>query len=153
GSFHTGYWQEIAVELFGALGCIGFAGGALVCVFGRPHISAVKRVLLIGVVVLGMVAAALIQLPFTPPHRAARLDMTPKVAQGVRFPYDPRFPGSGVPNGLEATQELAKRVNLPVSLRFPARDVLIFDNGIRISRQRVVSDDGLPTDNIARGKV
>jgi hypothetical protein len=153
GSFHVGYWQEIAVGFFGAVGCMGFAAGALLCVLGRPHVALQKRLALLGLVVLGVVGALLLERPFTPQSMAARLDITPHVIQAIRFPYDPRYPGSGVPSRPGATRELAKRVNLQVVSQFPTRDVLIFDNGIRISRQRVVSDDGLPTDADSEAKV
>lgn len=75
---------------------------------------------------------------------AARLDITKEVMQGIAFPYFPRMPMGGVPNKEEATAELARRLNIPVSKEQPTREALVFDNGFRSTHQRILTDDGLP---------
>ncbi|MCS6777014.1 MAG: hypothetical protein RMJ43_11275 [Chloroherpetonaceae bacterium] len=153
GTFHRGYFAELAGGYFAAWAGTGFAIGALLYALGRPCLTIRQRGLLLGWALPGCLLAWAAERPFTPQALAARLDITPAVLQGIALPYTPRMPAGGVPNTRKATQELARRLGLTQRPGTLSREVLILDSSVRVARQNLLADDGLLVDDETVRKV
>lgn len=153
GTFHQGYFAELAGGYFAAWAGTGFAIGALLYALGRPCLTVWRRGLLLGWALPGCLVAWGAERPFTPSALAARLDITPAVLQGIALPYTPRMPAGGVPNTRKATQELARRLGLVQRPGTLARDVLVLDGSVRVAQQNLMADDGLTVDDETIRKV
>lgn len=154
GTFHRGYLNFIAVRYLGGLAAAWFGVGTLLLVIGHPSLRVSQR---LGVLILPLLAlwgAIALQRPFQPAVMSARYDLTPAVSQTIRIPYNPRYPASGVPEGIQAARELANRTGIAVTTTRPERSLLLFTpKGVAIAQQAPVTVDDLPLDPGSLGAV
>ena len=148
GTFHRGYLNFIAVRYLGGLAAAWFGAGSLLLAIGQPQLRVSQR---LGVLVLPLLAlwgAVALQRPFQPDRMAARYDLTPAVHKTINMTYDPRYPASGVPEGIQAARELAGRTEIAATTTRPERSLLLFtQSGAAIARQAPITVDGLPLDS------
>ena len=161
GTFNCAYWNAIAFSyLFGAC-AVWFAAGALLVILGRPGLTGAQRLALFALPLAAALAAWAVKRPFTPEALDRRLDTTPAVIASIPVPYDRRYPTTGVPDGPQAGQELARRADLspPPPLRRSNRSVILFlplDRRFApytTFRQQAYTEDGLTTDPASATRV
>lgn len=162
GAFNRAYWRDIAGFYLGSMTAVWFAAGALLVLIGQPGLRAAQRLVLAVLPAAALLLAVAVERPYTPRALAARLDITPAVIDTIEVPYQPKFPASGIPNGVEAGQELARRLHLilgPAAMRLN-RSVLYFLHGPDVPnstaitvRQQGYTEDGLTADPASAARV
>ncbi|HZO88795.1 MAG TPA: hypothetical protein VFB38_10705 [Chthonomonadaceae bacterium] len=151
GAFNRAYWNEIAGRYLFRAAASGFAAGTLFYLLGRPGLDLGRRGALLALPLLAAAASILARPALSPAQLAARFDLTPEVVSAIRTPWSPRRPASGVPEGRQAGQVLARLAHLPHPAQLPTlqseRSLLLFHpRGLVNARQSLFSDDGLSLD-------
>lgn len=151
GTFHRGYWAEIAWAYLLGAGLCGFAIGTLFYLLARPGAFSRRSLVLAALpfVTAGLALAAQRPLAVTPLE--ARIDLTGDVLAALPEHFSPRNPVAGVPDGAQAERELSRRAALNPSGKLTTlqteRSILLFHpRGLINARQSMVSEDGLPFD-------
>ncbi len=151
GTFHKGYWNDLAARYLASQGLVWFAGGALTALLASRAARPVWRMagLFLSLAAVGL--ALLIQRPLALRAQLERFDLTPDVARAIRAPFSPERPGGGVPSGPRAGRELARLAGLTLGQQ-PVRanrDVLlfhVFPAPVAVVRQSGFTEDGLTAD-------
>lgn len=144
GGFNIQTWNQIAGYTLLSFGLVWFALGSLFAFSSPPPNVRAHRALLLLPLSACLLAGG-IQRRLSPQSLAARYDIRPAVLQAIpeNMPYKPDIASSGVPEGIEASRELARQLNLPFAppanppgrtlvLFMPQQPLLAFQNNITL---------------------
>jgi hypothetical protein len=152
GTFHRGYWNAIAGHYLLAVGSLWFAIGCVLYALGRPQLRSATRLALLLLPILAVVLALNMRRSLVAHNLAERFDWSPAILADAP-PYKPTTslepPSTGVPDGIEAGQELALRTHISQGAQpsQPERSVLLFYPGQIINiRQLGITEDNLTAD-------
>ncbi|MCW3094816.1 MAG: hypothetical protein JWL77_434 [Chthonomonadaceae bacterium] len=155
GLFHTARWNEMALHYLLSVGLVCFGAGLLLLLFVPMPTRPQPRVTPLILAVLCVPLLIWLQRPYTSRSLADNWDITPPVMLAT-YPYNPRNPASGVPDGVEAAQALAHRAGITMGNRpgSPDRRFLLFTpSGTYNALQHGFTEDGLTADLASVPKV
>ncbi len=145
GTFHNGIWDTLADHFLLSFSLVWMSTGLLLwlALQERPR-SLFWLVCLLVALPLGY----WLGLPYTPRALTSRYDLSDSLMKNV-WPYDPKFPGSGVPNGIDAGHTLSSLVEPETfsNQRIPPHRFLLFTpGGVYNGLQQGYTEDKLQAD-------
>lgn len=149
GTFHKGFWSQITTPyLLGGAGMMTSVG-LLLFIGGGHRLRPTHWVMLstLPVIVIALlVNAKHIQkstIVFAQQH-----DITQATLEAIAAPYNPDkpLPAAGVPDGIQAGDELLRLLNIPRPTRGSNPLLFFFERDTGIAMQEHYTEDGLPTD-------
>ena len=156
GTFHTGYWSDISSRTLLSMAGVWFAAGTLLVLLGHPQLKRPQRGLLLLAPLLTTFLSVQLQKPLTMGRLAKDKDITPRILSQVYSPYDARYPGTGIAEGVGVGHELAHLLGLKEGANpaQPSRNLLLFNvmprdhfpEEVAIIRQEGFTEDGLTAD-------
>ena len=155
GLFDVPRWNALAIHYLLSAILVCFAAGIvfmlLISLPTRPQTKPWP----LALALLCMAVTAQLQRPYSSKALADNWDITPTIMLAT-FPYTPRNPTSGVPDGIEAGKALAHNAGLPsgpASIPPDHRFLLFTHGGTFIGVQHGYTEDGLTTDPATVPKV
>jgi hypothetical protein len=155
GIFHTGRWNALAFAYLLSVALVSAGIGLLFVALTPRHTRPFPRLLPAILAALCAPLSLWLLRPYTPGALEARWDLTPKILH-TAFPYTPRNPASGVPDGPEAAAELARLAGIVKgsSSAFPDRRFLLFTHrSVFDALLHGYTEDGLSADMATAAKV
>lgn len=155
GIFNVARWNELALHYLLSVSLVCFGAGLLLLLFVPLPTRPKPKFLPLALAVLCVPLTLWLQRPYTPKSLADSRDITLPLLLST-WPYTPRNPISGVPNGVDAGRELAHHVGITIGSRpaSPDRRFLLFTQaGTLDALQHGYTEDGLTAELASVPKV
>ena len=154
GTFHQGYLREVAGHWFWVMGTLWFLSAVLLFVMVRSGWR--LRLLGFGFIILAFAVTILNATNLQPPILSKYLDGGGSIKQSIAFPYDPKYPHSGISTGPAGGEILARRLGLPwrdPKKEPPIQNLLIFERRPFFVGMSAYTDDGQPIEPQSLSKI
>jgi hypothetical protein len=148
GTFHRGYWMEIATPYLAGQAGAAAGMGVLVYALGSTRFpSRLRAILLLAPVCIALASLSMSQ-GRTPQALAKKWDLTPEIRNAIPIPYEVERPraATGIADGMIPGAALMREAKIPAPKRESAPILLFLRRGTANVRQLRYTEDGLPLD-------